>query len=267
MLTREIMGGIALAILWVNTLLVAAAALKDLRDIARRMRELGPLRRAKVVRGDGKGGALAGSRVEQVGRAAAGKGDAIVFHDRSYSGEIYGGAVALEDGGREITIAPAVDAEVWVSREDMDAAAACPSEARFDEAYPHARKARGYSRTAEARIQDGRAVWLGGEDPAAPRLVAATDPRAWARASMARCAAFAVAEVLAAAGCTAVALWPPAFGLVSTIGGALCLAFFLLVQPAGVAVRESVRPPSRRILRGRWERRSAALAAASPSGT
>jgi hypothetical protein len=63
--------------------------------------------------------------------------------------------------------------------------------------------------------------------------------------------------VLAVAGaCTAVALTPPAFGTISKIGAALCLAFFLLVQPAGTAVREAVRAPSRALLRGRWSRRS-----------
>ena len=50
------------------------------------------------------------------------------------------------------------------------------------------------------------------------------------------------------------ALWPPVFGLVSTLGGALCLAFFLIVQPAGTALRDAVRVPSRAIVRGQWKR-------------
>ncbi|EYF01524.1 hypothetical protein [Chondromyces apiculatus] len=255
MLTREIMGWIALAILWVNTLLVAAAALKDLGAIARKTRALGPFRRGRVVRGKGRSGALAGHRVEQVGRAGAEGGgrEEIVFHDKSYGGEIYGGAVALEDGGREVTVAPAIDGQVWLSAEEQAAAAACPSEERFAEAYPHARKARGYSRTVEAQIREGATVWLGGEEPSAPRLLSTLDPQAWARSRMLRCAAFALATVVVCAACTAVALWPPVFGTVSKIGALLCLGFFLGVQPLGVTVRESVRSPEVRALRGRWQ--------------
>jgi hypothetical protein len=41
---------------------------------------------------------------------------------------------------------------------------------------------------------------------------------------------------------------------VSTLGGAACLGFFLIVQPAGTALRDAVRLPSRAWLRGRWMR-------------
>jgi hypothetical protein len=174
--------------------------------------------------------------------------------------------VAIEgERPREVTVAPAIEAEVWVPREAAAAAGACPSAARFDEAYPHARKARGYSRTVEAMIRQGEAVWLArGAQPAgeegsaeamAPALLSTMDPRAWARSRMALLAAFAAGEIAVAAGCTALALLPPAFGTISKIGAGLGLLFFLLVQPAGTAVREAVRPPSRAIVRGKWERR------------
>ena len=61
-------------------------------------------------------------------------------------------------------------------------------------------------------------------------------------------------------------LHPPVFGLVSTIGAALGLAFFLLVQPAGTALRDAVKLPSAPITRGTWKsaasnpKRSAAAA-------
>ncbi|AKT40031.1 hypothetical protein [Chondromyces crocatus] len=258
MLTREVMGWIALSILWVNALLVAAAALKDLGTLTRQERALGPFRRARVLRGDGRGGAFAGHRVEQVGRAAAenGKREAIVFHDRSYGGELYGGAVALDEGGEEVRVEPAIESEIWVSVEEQAQRAVCPSEARFDEAYPHARKARGYSRTVEVPVEAGSMVWLGGETPSAPRLVATLDPRGVIRSRAVQCAVFAALTLVAAAGCTAVALWPPVFGTVSTLGGLLCLGYFLGVQPLGVTVRNAVRLPSQRILRGTWERRA-----------
>ncbi|MDP2316889.1 MAG: hypothetical protein Q8P41_28615 [Pseudomonadota bacterium] len=44
-----------------------------------------------------------------------------------------------------------------------------------------------------------------------------------------------------AAACTALALTAPVFGTVSTVGGVACLAFFLLVQPLGTALRDYAR--------------------------
>ncbi len=41
----------------------------------------------------------------------------------------------------------------------------------------------------------------------------------------------------AATGITWLALTPPVFGPISTLGGAMGLAYFLLVQPAGVMLR------------------------------
>jgi hypothetical protein len=274
MLSNPILGVLALGILWVNTLLVAAAALKEAAALAARRRAMRPLPpgeeglglvEGRVVRGDGRTGALAGHRVDQVGRAGPGEGrdETILFQDRSYSGEVYGGAVAIA-GDREIAVAPRIDAEVWLPAAEVREAAACPSAARFDEAYPHARKARGYSRTVEAMIRPGARVWLLGElRPAAgdrlelsPALVAALDPRAFCRSRAALLVAFALVAVAVAGACTAVALVPPAFGTISKIGGALCLAFFLLIQPAGTAARDAVRPPGRATLRGSWRRRA-----------
>ncbi|WP_437947849.1 hypothetical protein WME98_45215 [Sorangium sp. So ce296] len=276
MLTRELMGALALAILWVNTLLIAAAALKQLAAVAATLRRLGArpdqrgaaLIEARVLRGDGRGGALAGHRIEQVGRAGAGGStrDEIVFADSGRGGEIYGGTVVA--GGREIAIAPAVEGEVWVSRAEVRAASACPSEARFDEAYQHARKPRGFSRTVEARIGPGAPVWLLGDveravndadgaDRMRPALVSSVDPRALCRRKIALLS-LGVAGVLGGlVGCTALALSRPRFGPLSTAGGALCLAFFLLVQPLGTALRDAARLPSAAPARGRWVRRRA----------
>ncbi|WP_437516210.1 hypothetical protein [Sorangium sp. So ce1099] len=272
MLSKELMGALALAILWVNTLLIAAAALKQLAAVATTLRRLSPPRsdggmpiEARVLRGDGRGGALAGHRIEQVGRAAAegGEREEIVFADRGAGGEIYGGVVVA--GGREIAIAPAVEGEVWVSRAEIRAASACASEARFDEAYQHARKARGFSRTVEAMICAGAPVWLvgavergaGGGDLMRAALVSSVDPRASCRSRIALLA-LGVAGILGAlVGCSALALSRPRFGPASTAGAALCLAFFLLVQPLGTALRDAARAPSAAPARGRWVRRRA----------
>jgi hypothetical protein len=265
MLTVEVMAWLALAILWVNTLLVAAAALKELAALGARLRAMAPVWKARVVRGDGRTGAIAGHRVDQIGRAGRDdRAEIILFADQRTAGEIYGGLVETTgDGGaaREIAVEPAIEAEVWVSMGEMRAAATCPSAARFDEAFAFARKARGYSRTVETMIREGATVWLAGEAPAAEQgdtiataWISSVDPRAFCRSRQVMLGAFAAGILAVAAGCTAVALAPPAFGTVSKIGAAMCLAFFLLVQPAGTALRDAARVPSRAVLRGRWRR-------------
>jgi hypothetical protein len=92
--------------------------------------------------------------------------------------------------------------------------------------------------------------------PAKPggMLVATFDPRPWIDRKIALAALFIIGDVALAAACSAVALRPPRFGLVSTLGGAACLGFFLIAQPAGTALRDAVLLPSRAWLRGRWIR-------------
>lgn len=271
MLSRELMGVLALSILWVNALLIVAAALKQAAAIAATLRRMGPragggasLLEARVVRGEGRGGAIAEHRIEQVGRAGAeGAVEAILFADRSYGGAIHGGVVSAD--GQEIAVAPAAEGEVWVSRAEVQEAAACPSDAAFDEALALARKARGFARTIEARVGAGARVWLlgaverdaSGALRVTPALLSSVDPRAVCRSKLALLALFIAGVLAALAGCTALALARPHFGAVSTAGAALCLGFFLLVQPLGTAVRDAVRLPSAAITRGRWERKGA----------
>src|SRR5690606_29875044 len=92
-LTREVMGVFALGVLWLNTLLVAAAAVARARELWRRRSTLAPLDPA------GPGGygllrATAGSEdlavlaIEQVGRHAAGRKRAILWHDRSHASTV-----------------------------------------------------------------------------------------------------------------------------------------------------------------------------------
>src|SRR5262245_43507383 len=126
MLSNTWMAALALGILWVNSLLVAAAALKDFGRLAALKRRLErSVVRGTVARGDGPAGVLAEHRVEQVGRAT--DDGRIVFSDRSYAGTVHGGAIARDDGG-ELALPAAQNAEVWVAPEAVAAAAACPSE-------------------------------------------------------------------------------------------------------------------------------------------
>lgn len=288
MLSKEVMGVLALGILWVNTLLIAAAAWKDLWALWSRRARMTPifgagvgLARARVVRGVGEGGLLAALRIEQVGRAAEGETPAILFADRAAEGEVFGGVARLAPSGMEVEIEATRGALVWVEQEELRRAAACPSAEAFAQAYEEALKARGVRRGVSVGIGMDREVFLFGHfrpkgtglalEP--PRgegvLIGAIDPRRWILSKIGLLAAFLVAELALAGGCTAVALARPHFGLVSSIGGALCLGYFLLVQPAGTRVRAAVEMPERALLGGRWALRrplSGALGAARERG-
>jgi hypothetical protein len=275
MLSKGLMGLFALAILWVNTLLIAAAAWKEITALAVWRRRLvllegdsgAGLVRARVIHGAGPGGALAVQRIDQVGRAATqddGGRRMILFSDRSAAGEVFGGTATRHGSDIEIAIDADASAEVWVPAAELAASGACASDEDFDRAYADAKKARGFARAVEGAATGE--VFLFGQlrpmgkglalAPAKPGglLVATFDPRPWINGKIRLAALFIVGEIALAAACSAIALWPPRFGLVSTLGGAACLAFFLLAQPAGTALRDAVRLPSRTWLRGRWKR-------------
>lgn len=273
MLTREIMGGLALAILWVNTLLIAAAAAREAGARWRMLRALRPispgragagLLRGRVEQGAGPGGTIARCEVQQLGRAGAEAGGrrTILFGDRSFGGMVLGGVIVV--GESRVHVA-AGEGEVWPERAALADAAACSGPSHFDGAFEEARKARGHARTVTSEIRADQPVWIAGEvvvteggceiraSQELGLLVSAIDPRAWLRRAVALAAGFAIAETVVAAALTVLVLVPPVFdGWASTLGGVLCLGFFLGVQPLGTAVRDAVRPPSRAFVRGRW---------------
>lgn len=287
MLTREIMGCLALAILWVNTLLVVAVAAKTLGALWARRRGLRlygegrgsgyGLVKGRVARGEGPDGAFARRHVEQLGRSAGDpeRGRTIVFSDRSLASEVFGGAVRLEgegtgegDGTEEVEVAAATaGAEVWLEEAALREAAVCPSPERFDAAFEDARKARGFARAVEANVGADAAVWIAGDvvrareggplRVAASRerglLVSAFDPRPRVARAILLSIVALVGMLIGAAVCTALALTRPCFGTVSMIGGGLSLVFFLLVQPAGTWLRDAVLMPHAAFLRGEWK--------------
>lgn len=268
-LTREVMGAFALGVLWLNTLLVAAAALGRARELARRRRALRKLDLDApgsygVARVTGEEG-LALLAIEQVGRWAAGRKRAILWHDRKQSSAVRGGQVAL--GGRSIRVeAATAGAETWLPPARVTAAAACADGNAFDAAWPEARKARGSARELKVETRAGE-LWVAGtlrregdelvlfsDGEDRPLVVAEIDPRAWLGQRITMLFVFAPATVVGAALCTAVALWPPVFeGVVSRVGGLLCFVYFLLVLPAGTRARDAALEPPRRLLRGRWD--------------
>lgn len=249
MLTREWMGVLALGILWVNTLLVCGAALQRFGALLALSKRI-----ASTVRRGVSSGAVASVTVEQIGRYGAGALRNIVWHDRAYSSEIRGGQVSVGEG-ESIELPSTTRAMVWVDASAQRAAAGMKSEAAFDEAYVSARKAKGFARRVTTTVADGSEVFVAKatDDDGERWLVSTFDPNAWCRARALVIALGFVPAVLAiAAGITVVALWPPAFGTVSIVGASIGVLYFLLVLPAGTAIRDWARLPHERILRGTW---------------
>jgi hypothetical protein len=267
MLSREVMGVVALAILWVHTALIAAAAYKQRRSLTELASGL-TVKRGKVASGEGPSGHLAAFEVTQVGRLVEGDAPAVVFHDQAHACRVFGGRVALHDGQyAEVTASDR--AEVWVDDAMFREAAECPEGGAFDAATLDAKKARGFTRVVVAPVGPGREVFLATVAKGTPDerdLVATFDPRAWLGRRMALAAAFILVELLVAATCTGACLWPPAFGTVSKVGAGASLAFFLLVQPAGTWLRGRLRVPSQAIRRGTWTRPSSDRVGSTSSG-
>lgn len=281
MLTKEIMGLLGLGIVWINTLLIIAAAFKDITSLFHRMAffhswkpgQTGPvLLRGSIQSGQGEDGSVAAHRIEQIGRSSADPGKkAIIFSDRSFASTVSGGVfVPADHPEHPIFIAPQErGAEVWVPQSGLEQEARCPSLQHFDEAYEAARKAKGYPRTVEARIGAGHSVWIAGnidqneskQPTLSPSgqgalLISALNPRTELRRRIALSALAIVLIFGAAAGASVLALSKPYFGTLSTVGGGLCLIYFLLVQPAGTALRAHIRLPHLAFLRGSWSRDS-----------
>ncbi|WAS95920.1 hypothetical protein [Nannocystis punicea] len=231
----------ALAIFWLNTVLIAAAGWGE---CARLLRRWGARARVGVVvEGTGPEGQAAIHRVRQVGRS---KGDATIwFHDRAYEGEVLGGVVAV--GSEQVGLAGGT---VWVGRARQRAAAACPGPEAFAAAKPAATRAAGWTRAVEVSIRTGDRVWLS-QGPGGP-LIADDDPRGWRRKVVGLTAALVVGVLVVAAWCTALCLWPPVFGTVSKLGALATLVVFNLFQLLGKLHHEAIQPPATLALRGVW---------------
>jgi hypothetical protein len=242
-LSNELMAALALAVFWVHVLLVAGAAALDLRELLRLRARLGRgLWAGTVRRGDGADGMFARNVVAQIGR---GKGDGhIHFSDAAHRSEVFGGMIELDGTG--LIECAAVEAPVWPDLERRAAAARASFDQDLARVEAQARRAKGFEREVVGALTVGRiAVVL---------VFSAIDPRRWLAGRCWLIVAFILADLGVAAGCTVLALWPPVFDVVSMIGAAAALGFFLGVQPIGVTVNEAVRTPDRAYLRGSWVR-------------
>lgn len=252
-LPYEWLAVLALAILWVNALLVAGASLAQRRALGATRSRLarsiddGTLVAGVVEEGRGPGGVLAARRIEQTGRAMTVSGpDRILFTDRSASVESFGGVVRAEDG-RALELDARTEAlEVWI--EDS---AAKRGEEDFALAWSRASTNKGWGTSTEQAIRRGDRVFVERGDRV---RIAAMDPIAFVDRRRALLAGFALASLVACAGVTVVACWPPFGGLASTIGGLLGVTYFLAVPPLGTKVRDAAKLPPYRLVGGIWVR-------------
>lgn len=268
MLGREFMGLLALGVLWVNAALVLAVAfhqLANVRALARRMAKAKA--RGELVRGvveSCEGGRIAVRRIRQIGRAMTTKGpDRILFTDGPQSFEVLGGIVRTDDGAT-VTVEPAqpAESEVWIDEARAADGVSCRDAAAFDEAWRPASTFKGFARDVELEVRTGDRVWVVGvrrgdrvgAGEGVPLLVSMVDPFAFCASRTWLLVGFLAGSAAALVAVTALALWPPHFGLVSTIGGALCVVYFLGIQPIGTAVRDAVKTPARRLVGARWQR-------------
>ncbi|MFK7990164.1 MAG: hypothetical protein AB8I08_29360 [Sandaracinaceae bacterium] len=267
MLTQEALGLFALGVLWLNSGLVFAVAFRQLTHLLRLRGQLLAARRdGQLLEGTlagGEGDVAAVRTLHQTGRAMTTKGpDRILFTDGAQSFEVRD--ATLDAGGESISLAPTrpAEAEVWLTPARVREGLACGSADAFEAAWKPASKYKGFVRDVALEVRAGDRVWVWGERdgrtlraPAdRPMLVSMIDPVGWAGAAAGRCLGFLFGGVGLLGACTAVALWPPQFGLVSTIGGALCLVYFLAVQPLGTALRDAIKNPARRLEGALWQR-------------
>lgn len=265
MLTRELMGLLALGILWVNGLLVLAVAFKQLRAVlALRERFARAKTAGRLVSGVvAEGEPLALRHVAQLGRAMTTRGpDRILFTDGPQSFEVLGGVVDTGEGSVRVAAAQPGLSEVWVAPERAGEVRACPSPEVFDEAYGDASKYKGYAREVVVPVREGDRVWIVGDragDAIAPAedeplLVSMVEPFAWTASRARLLVGFLAGAFAGLTGVTALALTPPWFGTLSTTGGVLAVVYFLGIQPLGTAVRDAVRTPARQPVGGTWTR-------------
>lgn len=252
MLEPWLMGALALGILWVNVLLIAAAALMQRAALGRKLDELVEAKAAGGwVVGEVESDVLAERRTAQVGRAMTTPGpDRILFTDKATVANVLGGAVREGSAARSILAAPA---DVWAPDVPAERAVALS----FDEAWKSASTGRGVELDVVQRVGKGARVWIAGEREGTalrPRLVATAPPDGELARGRGLLLLTALGTLAGGAVVTAIALVPPLFGTVSTIGAALGLAFFLLVQPAGVVARNAARTPDRQPVGGIWQR-------------
>jgi hypothetical protein len=261
MLSFEFMGVLALWVLWVNTLLIAGAALIDLRRLGSGVRGVRVLR-GRIEAASSEGSPFAQLSVSRTGRIADGPTLSIQFGAQKPESSLHGGTVRV---GETAMLVREVPCRVWLDPEIIAHKLAHFTEAELPEAEEAARKRRGLQRTTDLPLEVGDDVYLAGRfeqtesglvasaSDNAPLLVSTIDPRAFIARQTAKTVSFLVAMVLVLALITGLASSEPLFGPLSKLGGVLGLAYFLLVLPAATWLRERTAAPDRRSYFGYWK--------------
>lgn len=268
MLSYEFMGVLALWVLWVNSALIAGAALMDLRRLRRPYAGFRRLPAGAaglgVVRGVVEASApLARLCIHRTGRLADGRTSTIQFGAQAPRSELLGGVVRVESTPLAVSAGPG---RVWLDPRAIEASLERHTDAEFLEAEAEARRRKGYQRTTRLEVEGGQVVFVAGRfvrSPApeawrvegseeAPVLISSVDPTRFVAVQTARTAAFLLGMFAVLAAITALALSEPRLGPLAKLGGVLGLAYFLLVLPAASRLRERTRAPDLRGYFGLW---------------
>lgn len=244
-LPYEWLGVLTLGALALNTSLITCVAWKRRHLLGEVRRTWAKREQATVHHGLGPGGILARRRVSQLGRALTVRGpDRIVFTDTSTESECFGGTLSREDNDA-LTLEATRNVELWLEtnpeRDDS-----------FDDAWTRASTNKGFATRVDIDLEPGTQVWVCRE--AGTLSIATFDPLAYLDRMRRVLALFCVGSVLCLVLVAALACSPPVFGPLSTLGAALGVAFFLAIQPLGVAVRDYTALPSVREVGGVWAR-------------
>lgn len=261
MLTRELMGMALLGLAWVTAIMIALDALVDARAMLRRLTEW----KRSLVQGTVVAPELAVHEVEQRVKQLDGDEPGLVFFDRKHVSTVTGGAVTV--GNEQLEVSGARDAEVWIDAATRMAAAACSSPASFDSLTTSAQAAGGGLRTVRTSLRSGATVWVSGTKTGSKfeaKLVSGFDPRAWAKGRLLGITGLIALDLTWVAAGTVVALWPPAFGLVSIAGALVLLGHFLGMTALAMGIREKSRTPAFAFIRGSWRRSAAESTALAP---
>jgi hypothetical protein len=266
MLSRELMASALLALSWITAFMIALDALIDARAMLRRLGEW----KTRLLNGTVVASELASHEVEQRVKQLDSDEPGLVFFDRKHTSHVAGGAVTV--GGEQLEVVGAPGAEVWIDAATKDAAAACSSPTEFDALTKSAQGAGGGLRTVRTSLRAGAPVWLVVENMGEKKggklevsVVSGFDPRPWAKSRLLGIAGLQLLNAGWVAGGTVLALWPPAFGLVSIVGAIVLIGHFLGMTALAMGIREKSRSPAIAFLRGAWERPAADAAAMAPA--
>lgn len=245
-LPYEWLGVLTLGVLVVNTSLIVFVAWKRRHFLGEVRRRWAKREQATVQHGLGPGGILAQRRISQLGRALTVRGpDRIVFTDASTESECFGGAISRGASGA-LTLEATRDVELWLAEATPE------RDHSFDDAWARASTNKGFATLVDIDIEPGTQVWVCHEQ--GTLCIATFDPLEYCDRMRRVLALFCVGSVLCLVLVTALACSPPVFGPLSTLGAALGVAFFLAIQPLGVAVRDYTLLPPMREVGGTWAR-------------